>query len=85
MLGFLKDKLGDIWLKITIKIIKRKVEKMEWLKGKKTYAISIIGGIMAGGNIVLKLLNNQPVGMDDIVALLGAFGLGTLRAGIKNG
>ena len=55
------------------------------LKGKKTYVISILGSVGAGINIALKILNNQPISMEDLTALLAAIGLGTLRAGIKNG
>ena len=55
------------------------------LKGKKTYAIAIIGAVGALANIAVKIINKEPIGMDDITALLGAVGLGTLRAGIKNG
>lgn len=55
------------------------------LKGKKTYAISILGSIGAVTNIVIKIIQKQPIGVEDIGALLAAIGLGTLRAGIKNG
>lgn len=54
-------------------------------KGKKTYVIAIVGAIGAAANIAVKVINKEPVGMEDIAALLGALGLGTLRAGIKNG
>jgi hypothetical protein len=55
------------------------------LKGKKTYAIAILGAIGAAANIAIKVIQEQPVGIEDIMALLGALGLGSLRAGIKNG
>jgi hypothetical protein len=49
---------------------------MEWLKGKKTYVIAIatfvIGGLSALGYTVPEY----------VYVLLGAIGLGTLRAGV---
>ena len=53
------------------------------LKGKKTYLISIVATIVAVGNIILKLLNGEPITQEDFYLLLGSMGLGTLRAGMN--
>jgi uncharacterized membrane protein YkgB len=50
---------------------------IEWLKGKKTYIIAVIIGVVA-------TLNYLGVVIPEYVwGILAAFGLGFLRAGIK--
>ena len=52
---------------------------MDWLSGKKTYIVAIIGVIMTG------LLGTGTISQDQynmIMGLLGALGLATLRAGV---
>ncbi len=49
----------------------------KWLKGKKSYLVSA-GGIIAG--VVLIIEGHPAVGIQTI---LGALGIGALRAGIK--
>ena len=49
----------------------------EMLKGKKTYMVAIIGGLMAG-------LEWYGIAIPEFVyAMLGSMGLGTLRHGMK--
>jgi len=74
--------------KITMMIIKRllqEVLKMGWLQGYKTYIVAGFAILTAVGNLVTKFLNGEPITMEDIMMLLAALGLTTLRAGIKNG
>ena len=54
------------------------------IKGYKTYVLSAIAIIGAIGNIIRKLFQGEPITMEDLMALLAACGLGTLRAGMKN-
>ena len=52
--------------------------------GKKSYVVSIVGTIVSAGNLILKFYAGEAVTITDIMALLGAIGIGTVRAGIKN-
>ena len=54
---------------------------MGFLQGKKTYIIAGIAIIGAVCNLVLKLVNGEPVTVEDVYLILGSAGLGTLRAG----
>ena len=49
----------------------------EWLKGKKTYFIAIIAGVLA---VLQSLGYNVP---PEVYAVLGSLGLATLRAGVE--
>jgi len=53
---------------------------MEWLKGKKTYAV----GVALLCYIAVQYLTEQPVATEWIYAAFGAMGL-TIRHGVANG
>lgn len=55
----------------------------EWLKGKKTYIVAGAGIIIAAANVILKIVNDEPVTTEDVAIILGFLGLGTTRSGIK--
>jgi len=93
MFGWLKNKITSpfSWLGGKIKgyLIKKALNKLikeipmlNWLKGKKTYIVSLIGAIIAVGSLLLKVLNGEPVSMDDVIVILELLGIGGLRAGI---
>lgn len=50
---------------------------LDWLSGKKTYIIAIITAILG-----VMQANGTPI-PEYVWPLLGAFGLGTLRAGVQ--
>lgn len=59
---------------------------MEWLKGKKTYILVILGVIaLLVQFLVGDISFMEFVGSPQFVELIGLLGIGTLRAGIKNG
>ena len=51
---------------------------MKFLKGKKTYIIALVVGLLAAAQSL-----GYPI-PDWVYAILGAAGLGTLRAGVSN-
>ena len=53
---------------------------MEWLKGKKTYIVMIVG-VLLNGAVVMELIDPQYIVV--INTVLGFLGLGAIRAGIK--
>jgi len=55
---------------------------MDWLNGKKTYLIAIAIGAVS---VVHQLGWIDSAAYTTIVGLLGAGGLGTLRAGVEKG
>ena len=58
---------------------------VEWLKGKKTYILVILGFLIALVNFLAGDLSFlQFVQSPEFLALLGLFGLGTIRAGVSN-
>jgi len=69
----------DVLWRWVLKYYLRRLGKMEWLKGKKTYitaaAMFIIGGCRATGWL-------DPATADTILEMLAAVGLITLRAGV---
>jgi len=81
-LGWVKKKIGNIGKNIIMGIIKRKVEKMEFLKGKKTYLVAL-GIAIATGALQMGWIDQKTY--EWIIGILGAGGLAAIRAGIKNG
>ena len=53
---------------------------MEWLKGKKTYIVAILAGLVVMAQQAGFVTPEQAVA---ITGVLGAMGLATLRAGIS--
>jgi hypothetical protein len=82
---FFKDKIViPLIIRSILKYINQTLSKElnTMLSGKKTYIITIIAVVLAVGNIALKLLRGEPITGEDLYALLGALGLGSLRAAI---
>ena len=54
---------------------------VNWLKGKKTYIVVIVG-VLVNGMIAMEIIPRES--FVTVNAILGFLGLGTIRAGIKS-
>ncbi len=66
-------------------LLKKEVFEMNWLKGKKTYIVSMLMATVALLQLVTGETTLQEFIMSEhVTTLIEAVGLGTLRAGIAN-